>query len=1095
MKTQINPFLRLSSLLSAVVLTVSAQAADLTWDNGAATGNWNTTDSNWSGSTWASGENAIFNTSTGAITLTEAISAGSFTFGLPNANLTGSFSGSALSISGDLLAQADGNNGPGGPNLAFSNNVTVTGDLKIARRVVEITGGTFTANRVLSAGSWGRLLVSGGNVTITNGIDDSINGGNTMSVVLFGGSLSTPFIKTTSAGFTGLPNDGVVLSGGTLIATASSNDFIQTYQAPFNWGDRNNIGVGTGGTIIDTNGFDITITKSMQNYGGAGTITKTGAGTLRYTNANHYSGGTTVNQGTLLLDGAGGGYARIAGPLTVNSGAAVNFANEDGTGLGWINGYKVTALTINGGTVISPGTMHVWNLSGGINMSGGTLASNNGTSNANGPQMEWINADVTTNASADTATIGGRIRMRADGGAPGITFNVADGAAATDLLVSAAVTEASGGRSITKTGPGTMELSGNNTYTGATTVNGGTLVISGAGFSSPSITVNTGATLSVSQPILDDTASVVIASGAITNLGFTGSDTVGSLFIDGSGPLPAGIYNSSHPTYGSFFTGTGSLVIAGANGTWTSLVNGNWSDAANWAGNTVAVGYDAIATFNAATGVTVTVDSNRKIGSLAFSVSDYTLDGSGTLSLDSSAIQPLISVTSGRTATIAANLGGTFGMEKTGTGKLVLTGIKSYTGGTTVTAGTLELSGGNSGNSQISGALNIAAGATVSITGGDGTGFGWNAPVTSTVVDGGTINAVSGAHLGFGSFATMTLDNGGTVLGNWQWNGDGMLAFSSYGDSTNTIGAGSVTLRGDAGANHTFTVDDGAAATDLQINANLTDQWPAVWWVPASGLTKSGTGTMVLNGTNTYDGNTVVADGALNVTATSNLRFRPTTNGATNSVSGSGTGTLSFLGTVDLDLGAADATGGNVWNLFNLASFTTAPDLSATAGVTSNIGTFIEGPVGTWKLAVTGAEWVFTEADGKLAYVNAATDYDTWKTANGVTGGENDDDDNDGLTNHEEYAFGTDPTGGSSVNPIAVPLDKSTGTFSYTRRQQALTGLSYSVWYSTDLAVWSEDTGAIQGTPTLNGEVETVPVTISPALLTNPKLFIQVRAN
>ena len=52
--------------------------------------------------------------------------------------------------------------------------------------------------------------------------------------------------------------------------------------------------------------------------------------------------------------------------------------------------------------------------------------------------------------------------------------------AATDLLVSAALTEASGGMGITKNGPGTMTLTGPNTYTGKTSVNEGTLRINGS---------------------------------------------------------------------------------------------------------------------------------------------------------------------------------------------------------------------------------------------------------------------------------------------------------------------------------------------------------------------------------------------------------------------------------------------------------------------------------------------------------------------------------------------------------------------------------------------------------------------------------------
>jgi fibronectin-binding autotransporter adhesin len=1073
MKPHTNSFIRFSSIL-AVVAIVSAtytHAADLTW-NGATNNNWNTTDANWTGSTWTAGDNAIFNTSTGAISLTEPISAGSFTFGDFSAagNITGSFSGSSLTISGDLTAVAYGNNGSGGPVISFSNNVTVTGDLKVGRRVVEITGGTFTANRLLSAGSWGRLLISGGNVTMTNGIDDSINGGNTMSVILFGGTLSTPFIKTTSAGFTGLPEDGVVLSGGTLIATANSTDFIQTYQAPFNWGDRNNVGVGPAGANINTNGFDITINKTLQNYGGAGTLTKDGAGKLTLVWSEH-SGGTTVNAGTLEY-AANSGYSLLRNVLTVNAGGTVSVLG-DGTGLGYQGGSKVETLNIVGGTVTSPGTMHVWNIGGGVNMTGGTLQSNNGVSNANGPQLEWINSNVTTNASADTATIGGRIRMRADGGAPGITFIVADGAAATDLLVSAAITEASGGRSITKTGAGTMVLSGANNYTGTTTVSEGVL--------------------SLSSPTLDDVAAVVIGNDGKMDLNFAGSDTVGSLEIAGSGLLPAGVYNSTHPTYGTYFTGTGSLVIAGANGSWASLVDGNWSDASNWTANTIATGYDATATFNAATGVTVTSDANRKIGNLAFSVSDYTISGPGVLSLDASTT-PSISVSSGRIATIASSLIGTLGMEKTGAGTLVFNGVKGYAGGTTVTGGTLELAGGTAGNSIIGGSLFINPGTAVNLTSGDGSGFGWNNPVTSITVDGGTLNAVGGSHIGFGSNATLTLDNGASVLGNWQWNGSGFLTVSSYGNTANTI-SGNLNLRADAGSSHPFFVDDGTAAVDLQVNANLSDQWPEVWWVPASGLTKNGPGTMVLNGTNSFDGNTVINEGALEVSASSSLHFYPTTNGTTNSVSGSGSGSLSFLGTVSLNLSAANTTGGNVWNLFNLGSFAVAPSLSGTAGVTSNLGAFSEVSAGTWELPVTGAKWVFTEADGNLAYVITATDYDNWETANGVTGGENDDDDNDGLTNFEEYAFGTDPTGGSEVNPITIPLDKATGTFSYTRRQQSLTGLSYSIWTSTDLGIWTQDSGAIQGTPVVTGEVETVPVTLSSALLTNSKLFIQVRAD
>lgn len=102
--------------------------------------------------------------------------------------------------------------------------------------------------------------------------------------------------------------------------------------------------------------------------------------------------------------------------------------------------------------------------------------------------------------------------------------------------------------------------------------------------------------------------------------------------------------------------------------------------------------------------------------------------------------------------------------------------------------------------------------------------------------------------------------------------------------------------------------------------------------------------------------------------------------------------------------------------------------------------------------------------------------------------------DDDGLTNNEERIWGLDPTSASSFNPYAVPLD-ATGAFRYTRRDPSLSGLTYTVWTSTNLQVWIEDTSADQRpeTPDAN-DVETVAVTLSPELLATPELFVQMRA-
>ena len=98
------------------------------------------------------------------------------------------------------------------------------------------------------------------------------------------------------------------------------------------------------------------------------------------------------------------------------------------------------------------------------------------------------------------------------------------------------------------------------------------------------------------------------------------------------------------------------------------------------------------------------------------------------------------------------------------------------------------------------------------------------------------------------------------------------------------------------------------------------------------------------------------------------------------------------------------------------------------------------------------------------------------------------------MTNFEEYSFGLDPRNGSSCNPIIVPFDRSTGTFTYTRRDPALgTNLAYSVWTSTDLAHWSETSATQTAGATDSNGVQPVVVTMTPPP-SGSKLFIQVHA-
>ena len=135
-----------------------------------------------------------------------------------------------------------------------------------------------------------------------------------------------------------------------------------------------------------------------------------------------------------------------------------------------------------------------------------------------------------------------------------------------------------------------------------------------------------------------------------------------------------------------------------------------------------------------------------------------------------------------------------------------------------------------------------------------------------------------------------------------------------------------------------------------------------------------------------------------------------------------------------------------------------------------------------------------------VALISPGSDYATWGAPYGLSAGsEGGDLDNDGLTNQKEYAFGLIPNSGASVNPITVPFNKNTVTFTYTRRDPVTnpTGLTYTVWTSTNLVDWSPETNltAVQspGAPDGNG-IQSVGVTLTPAP-TAPKFFVQVRAN
>ena len=98
------------------------------------------------------------------------------------------------------------------------------------------------------------------------------------------------------------------------------------------------------------------------------------------------------------------------------------------------------------------------------------------------------------------------------------------------------------------------------------------------------------------------------------------------------------------------------------------------------------------------------------------------------------------------------------------------------------------------------------------------------------------------------------------------------------------------------------------------------------------------------------------------------------------------------------------------------------------------------------------------------------------------------------MNNDYERIWGLNPTNAASRNPFTSTSNLAVGNFSYTRRVPSLTGYSYTVWTSTNLTTWAQDTGAVQAPGAPVAEVETVTVNLSPALLGGPRLFVRMRA-
>jgi len=735
-----------------------------------------------------------------------------------------------LDITGTVTANSAG-------AKTISNLGTKSGYVQILGDIADGGGGTLA------------ILQNSGSSPLFLGGNNSYTGATTVSAgvlkIVSGTALGSTGAGTSVASGAALQLEGAIitvgaealsLNGTGVTATGALRNMLgtNTYGGLVTLGSAARINSDNGTLTLDvasgdavTGAFDLTL-------GGSGNIVVgdpigTGAGTLTLTVANTYTGGTTISGGTLVLSGAGtlgdsanaltmggglldlGGLSRTAGAVSITAagGAAGTIGNGSLTGTSYeasnasgnaivsanllgdatltMSGAGTLTLTgtntYTGGTTVSAGVLQAatplalpgYNSAGKVVFNGGTV----GVPVGGG----WTTDDANTLLSNATKT----------GGALGIDTTSGGLAQWTAFTT----TNLGSSLGLTKLGANTLTLNQVNTYTGTTTVSGGTLKLQNAGagltqtlggltLAGPDVTLqsdyNSGSgTLSTTFGAL--TARVAGNTANIVSTGGTnGTDNLINL-TGAAGFIDKGV----------FFGGANYAALDAAN-TFVRAYATTDADAATApAGATIGVNdatKNVFVTGDISAQTTASANTlNLAANTLTLSTTAQILSVNGILSAGSSNAQiatagklqgtalgnEIVIRVDGSTdvLTIAPAIrnygvdtaGTASALTKSGAGTLTLTGVNTYTGNTYVNGGTLEIGGaGKVGNGTYTANISIADGAT----------FNYNSTAAQTLSgaisgggalakNGGTLT-LSGDNTGF--YGTMTVNSGNTNLNN-----------------------------------------------------------------------------------------------------------------------------------------------------------------------------------------------------------------------------------------------------------------------------------------------------------------------------------------
>ncbi|EIQ3517742.1 autotransporter outer membrane beta-barrel domain-containing protein [Salmonella enterica subsp. enterica serovar Kentucky] len=843
--------------------------------------------------------------------------------------------------------------------------------------------------------------------------------------------------------------DGITINGNamnpdafiTVVGQKNVNDTHYDLVETLTWyADRYNAAIDAHGTFNLADADDsFTVNTVLENVdansGWNGqSLTKTGAGTLILNAENTYTGGTTISGGTLVasnVEALGSGDVTDNATLELNTGG--DFANNiGGTGSVVKSGDKT--LTLSGTN----------SYTGGTTISGGTLVANNVEALGTG--------DVTNNATLELNTGG--------------DFDNA----------------ISGSGQVVKSGDKTLTLSGANSYSGATTISGGTLIAThvnalgtgaidnrasllldasgqftvtdlttesggnteiGAGstLQATTLTQKSDSTLTINlngntvDPVIHAASQVSLAGtlditgvGDVLDSDPASTDDLDTFTLIASDKTIAGDFEKltvagMDADLADFITVDGRIddtgkqyelttaltwyadrddAVTDAHGTF-NLTNADGS----FAVNTVLENVDATLDPASATGWDGTSLIKQGAGTLILNA-ENTYTGGTTISGGTLVATNVDALGSGDVtddATLELNTGGTFdnaiggsgNVVKSGADTLTLSGSNSYTGGTTISGGTLVAS-----NVEALGTGDVTNNATLELnTGGDfinnigGTGrveksgddtltlSGSNTYTGGTLINGGTLVASNVEALGTGDVtdnATLALNTGGTfdnaISGSGQVvkSGDETLTLSG----TNSYTGGTTISGGTLVATNVEALGSGDVTDDATLELNTGGTFDNA--ISGSGqVVKSGDKMLTLSGANSYSGGTLISDGTLVASNVEALGTGDVTNNATlalntggdftNNISGSGQVVKSGDDTLTLS-GANSYTGGTTISGGTLVA--TNVDALGTGDVT-NSSTLELNTGGTFDNAISGSGQVVKSGDETLTLSGSNT--------------------------------------------------------------------------------------------------------------------------